>query len=415
MIGLMDCNNFFVSCERLFRPDLLGKPVAVLSSNDGCFVARSQEVKDLGIPMGIPYFQVKDMCVKHDITLFSSNFTLYRDISARVMQALKSEFSTCEVYSVDEAFFSIDPGVTEEELVQVRKRIMQKTGIPVSIGVASTKTLAKVANGIAKKGSGVYMLDDVRWEEIQGQVSCGSVWGIGRQTTAFLSKNGIYTVADLKRQDMSFIRKTLGVVGERLYLELSGVPVYRISDAVDGAQQSYASTRSFGKTVKDKMTLMSALGYHVAQVALKLRSDQMTTSQISIIIRGSRFGSYAGYEYSRTELLSTPTDDTALLTKEALRLLEDLYDPEIPYKKAGFIASRITPNDITQASLFDKEMLVQKKKGIDVVTDALNTKFGRGTVSLGIVFGTEKWQEKSQLKSPEYTTRWGDLVSVKAS
>jgi DNA polymerase V len=202
-IGLMDCNNFFVSCERLFRPDLLKKPVAVLSSNDGCIVARSQEVKELGIPMGAPYFMVRAICKKEGVTLFSSNFRLYRDISARVMHALCEEVDTFEVYSIDEAFFSIEETVTEEEVLLLRERIMQKTGIPVSFGIARTKTIAKAAGDHAKKESGVSILDATLWETKISEIPCGSIWGIGRQTSAKLTKLGINTVADLISKDIT--------------------------------------------------------------------------------------------------------------------------------------------------------------------------------------------------------------------
>jgi DNA polymerase V len=182
MIGLLDCNNFFVSCERLFRPDLLKRPVAVLSSNDGCIVARSAEVKDLGVPMGVPYFQVKDVLTKAGAVLFSSNFTLYRDVSARVMDTLEDEVGLIDVYSIDEAFFEVEDDATEADVLAIRARVMKEVGVPVSIGIASTKTLAKQASVLAKKGNGVCILTDALWQEKMEEVPCGSVWGLGRQT-----------------------------------------------------------------------------------------------------------------------------------------------------------------------------------------------------------------------------------------
>jgi DNA polymerase V len=206
MIGLMDCNNFFVSCERLFRPDLAKCPVAVLSSNDGCIVSRSQEVKDLGIAMGVPYFEVKSLCKKYNITLFSSNFTLYRDISTRVMATLKEFVDDIEIYSIDEAFFGVPKTMDETTLISIRAEIIRKTGIPVSIGVAPTKTLAKVANDRAKKGGGVMVLTKEVWKILQGEVSCSSIWGIGRQTSQKLTELGINSVAELLARDRLLYR-----------------------------------------------------------------------------------------------------------------------------------------------------------------------------------------------------------------
>jgi len=425
MIGLMDCNNFFVSCERLFRPDLVGKPVAVLSSNDGCVIARSQEVKDLGIPMGIPYFEVKKMCDANKITLFSSNLTLYRDISARVMRALKDEFEMCEVYSVDEAFFTVDNTITEEKLMEIRARIMQKTGIPVSIGVASTKTRAKIASKIAKtrKGDGrltmsaiegVCILDEKLWKDVQKELSCGSVWGIGRQTAAFLSKARIYTVSELLSQDRAFITQALGVVGERLCMELNGISVYALGSSESTEQESYTSTRSFGHPVTDKMTLMSALSHHTASVAEKLRHDACVASKITIILRGSRFGLFAHRNGVVSSVLAVPTNDTATLTKEVLKLCNTLYDTEIPYKKAGVIVSSIEPIAMSSTSLFDSEKEKISVRALNEVTDFLNQKFGHGTIRSGYDMGTEKWKERTKMKSREYTTRWSEIPSVKA-
>lgn len=413
MIGLMDCNNFFVSCERLFRPDLLGKPVAVLSSNDGCIVSRSREVKDLGIPMGIPHFQIKDLCKKHGITLFSSNFALYRDISTRVMAALKEEYDICEVYSVDEAFFTIPDDVSLESLYAVRARITQKTGIPVSIGVARTKTLAKVANAIAKKGDGVCVLDEEGWQRTVEELPCGSVWGIGRQTAAFLSKENISTVGELLRKDAQFIRSNLGVVGERLCLELRGVSVHPVGSRSEDEQGSYTSTRSFAAPVFDKLTLMSALGHHAAHVAEKLRKDGCVASRLTIVARGSRFGTFSHREGAMTSILTIPTNDTFVITKEVSRLLGLLFDPEVPYKKAGVVLGGISHSTQATGSLFAAED-TSKTAQVNMVADALNERFGSGAIRQAVTLGAEKWQEQKKLKSKEYTTQWSEIASVKA-
>lgn len=422
MIGLMDCNNFFVSCERLFRPDLIGKPVAVLSSNDGCIVARSQEVKNLGISMGSPLFQIKDLCEKYSITLFSSNFALYRDVSTRVMSALREEFDTCEVYSVDEAFFQLDQRFDAHELVNIRRRIMQKTGIPVSIGVAPTKTLAKVANGIAKKtgrqsistsglNEGVSVMEMDEWLEISKTTSCGSIWGIGRQTAEFLTKNNIHTVSELIQLDPTVVRQSLGVVGERLLMELNGIQACTGGKKADVEQESYTSTRSFHAPVHDKMTLMSALGHHTACVALKLRENECCASRITIIAQGSHFGDYAQRNGVLSTVLINPTNDTFVLTKEVSLLLDILYDHEIPYKKAGVIVSGIEPSWCVQNSLFGEE---SKTNSLSELEDIINTKFGHNTIRHGVTMRMERWQELKKNKSPNYTTQWGEIATVKA-
>lgn len=424
MFGLMDCNNFFVSCERLFRPDLVGKPVAVLSSNDGCIIARSQEVKDMCIPMGAPLFQIRAQCKKENVTFFSSNFNLYRDISARVMNALRAECGDIEIYSIDEAFFAVPEPISEEKIAEIRSRIIQKTGIPVSIGVAETKTLAKVANSIAKKryvrrptsniGEGVCVMDRELWEATARSMSCGSVWGIGRQTSAFLTKTGIHTVADLLAQDRTFIKSSLGVVGERLILELSGIPVSRLGDHRGDIQESFTSTRSFGKIVTDKLILQSALGHHVAHVAEKLRAHELVASTISVMARGSRFGDFSHRRGVVTSALIVPTDDTFVLTKEALRLLDSFFDPEIPYKKAGIILGGIEPKHFAPVSLFPEEGQNLNTSTLSILSDSLNKRFGRDTLRPGITLGKEKWQEHKEKLSPQYTTRWTEIAHVKA-
>lgn len=426
VIGLMDCNNFFVSCERLFRPDLKKRPVAVLSSNDGCIVARSQEVKDLGIPMGAPLFQVRKECEKHGIVLFSSNFQLYRDISARVMHVLREECGHIDVYSIDEAFFDVGGELSDEKIIEIRRNIIQKTGIPVSIGIAKTKTLAKVANSIAKKkngrltmstmgvGEGVCRMDEELWETVVRDMSCGSVWGIGRQTSAFLTKVGINTVGELLAQDTTFIKNNLGVVGERLVLELRGIPVSVSGDHGEGAQESYTSSRSFGKVVNDKLTLMSALGHHVAHIAEKLRAHDVVASTLTIIVRGSRFGAFAHREGVTHVVLETATDDTFILTKEASRLLDAIYDPEIPYTKAGVIVGHVTPRSFLQSTLFGEEKIHDRTHTLNTLSDSLNKRFGRDTIHHGVMLGKEKWQERTELRSPQYTTLWTDVAHVTA-
>jgi DNA polymerase V len=413
MIGLMDCNNFFVSCERLFRPDLKNKPVAVLSSNDGCIVSRSQEVKDFGIPMGIPYFEIKEICEKQGITLFSSNFTLYRDISSRVMSALEEEFEGCEIYSVDEAFFNVPDDIDITKLFDIRTRITQKTGIPVSLGVAQTKTIAKVANSHAKKGSGVCILAQSNWDKITQDISCGSVWGIGRQTSEKLTKMGVSNVRDLLALDRGVIRQSFGVVGERLWLELSGTSVNCVGEHTVVGEQSMSSTRSFSKKTHEKAVILSALGYHATQVGKKLREHGVAASKVTVIVAPSRFSEYALRPSSASFVLPAPTNDTIELIRAAKHLLGTLYDEAIPYGKAGVIVHGIVPTDAVSGSLFENPGY--KEKNLSMVIDKINERFGNEAIHSGIVMSMHAWRERAELKSPEYTTAWSQIVRVKAT
>lgn len=413
MIGLMDCNNFFVSCERLFRPDLLNKPVAVLSSNDGCIVARSQEVKDLGVPMGIPYFQVKDVLDKAHATLFSSNFTLYRDISSRVMQTLASEVGPCDIYSIDEAFFEVREGSSEEEVMSIRSKIMKDVGLPVSIGIAATKTLAKQASSIAKKEKGVCMLTEDAWKHYMLTAPCSSVWGLGRQTVSKLRGMGVSTVADFLRLDRSVIRSHFGVGGDRIYSELQGVAVHELGHNSLDVQQSIMSTRSFEKTTSELSYLQSAIAYHVSFAAEKLREKKLVASRIYVSILPSRHGDFFLKTGTSESILSVPTANTRDLMREALRQTKSLFDPEVPYKKAGIVLGGLMPASYVTEALFTDEQSSKDTSSIDEVADALNKKFGHGTLKAGVILPSGA-RGSAKLRSKEYTTRWKDIPNVRA-
>lgn len=414
MIGLMDCNNFFVSCERLFRPDLHKKPVAVLSSNDGCIVARSQEVKAMGVPMGIPYFKVKDLCEREKIVLFSSNFSLYRDISARVMRALKDEDLVCEIYSVDEAFFTLPDDANVRMITDLRSRIMQKTGIPISVGVARTKTLAKLANRVAKDGEGVSILREKDRSAFLETVTCGSVWGVGQQTAMKLEKQGISRVSDFLKLERTAIRSMLGVVGERLYLELSGTSVYKIGDDSHHTQESYTSSRSFGRATHDRAVLLSALLYHTERLAEKLRRDAAEAKAIYVSLRGSRHSTYSHRPGSARRTLMLPTNDTFVLIKVVAELLSEIYDPEIPYKKAGVTFGDIHPAR-AQASLFENAKSSRRDTAaVSTLLDDINATSGNA-IHVATTLYNPLWESKKALRSKAYTTRWAEIPSVKAN
>jgi DNA polymerase V len=392
----------------------LNKPVAVLSSNDGCIVARSQEVKDMGVPMGVPYFKIKDFTEDRQITLFSSNFNLYRDVSQRVMSALKEEFEECEIYSVDEAFFDVPRDLKQKSAQVARERIIQKTGIPVSVGVGESKTLAKVANNIAKKSSGVCFVDSKNRKETIESIPCGSVWGIGRQISTKLHKKKVTTVGDFLSLSIQQIRDMLGVHGERMYLELSGVSVYKVGEERGTSQENYTSSRSFGSTTHDKEVLKSALQHHVARLAKKLREAGVETSRVSVLMRGSRHGLYAHRPGVAQSILPIPSNDTFVLSRELDGLLELLYDSEIPYKKAGVTLGGIRPSDIRQETLFGQGKSKNKTSVVSKLMDTINRKKGPETLKFGTSLNGS-WREKKELKSQEYTTKWSEIPLVKAT
>ena len=414
-IGLMDCNNFFVSCERLFRPDLLGKPVAVMSSNDGVIIARSNEVKAMGIPMGMPLFQAKKLVDMEKVTLFSSNFTLYRDISSRVMQVLSEEVGECEIYSIDEAFFSLPPSVTEAEIMEMRTRIMQKVGIPISIGVATTKTLAKAAGGVGKKGSGVCLLTEKKWREIAKELECGKIWGLGRATVSKLNNQGIKTVRQFMELDTAIVQKQFGVGGRRIQDELRGIRVHMLGEENESVRHSLTSSRSFAETTHSLAELKSAVGYHVVQVAIKLREKKLVCSHMHVVIRASRHSDFALRKGSDEVILIQPTSSTKTLLHEAMKVVENLFDKEVPYKKAGITLGNIMPESYTTEPLFEESENTDNASEtvLDTISDELNKRFGQGTIKPGIIQQSGP-KTSVKLRSKEYTTKWKDIPSVYA-
>lgn len=410
-IGLLDCNNFFVSCERLFRPDLLGKPVVVLSSNDGCVVARSQEVKDLGIPMGVPLFKVKDEFRKHKIVKFSSNFPLYRDISARVMSVLHEEVEKMEQYSVDEAFFTVSD---KEDIVSfianIKQKVEQKVGVPVSVGVAKTKTLAKVASHTAKKASGTYLLTDVAWQEMAKNIAIGEIWGVGGGLSQRYRGQGIETPADLLAADSAQIAKLFGVGGARLQSELRGQPAYAL-ERKRTLQDSIMCSRSFKDAQSDLSKLERAVAYHVEHAAEQLREMHGLAGAISVRVTPSRFGDYAFQGIAGELELTEATDDTSELLSAALSVIHRHYQPNVPYKKAGVVLSQLTPKEQQVVSLFAE----QSNRGeLWQTVDKLRQKFGHQAVRMYSVDKNATLSAASH-SSGSQTTCWEDIPTIKAN
>jgi len=410
-IGLLDCNNFFVSCERLFRPDLIGKPVVVLSGNDGCIVARSQEVKDMGVPMGVPYFQVKDILKKAQTTAFSSHFALYRDISRRVFTVMREEIGSVQQYSVDEAFFQCSS--TDLDLVwQIKHAVERRVGIPVSLGIAPTKTLAKYANTHAKKGSGVHFFDPHTWSLDSKIVPLARIWGVGGKMEIRYKQHGITMVHDLLEAETSRIQKVFGVHGLRLQQELAGKSALAF-DQVREPQKSIMSSRSFGKETTDPAVVSDAVAYHVRHVLEDVRAMQAKANTIRVSVRPSRHGDYLLRGGTQEAVFAVPTNNTIEVLKVAQQLATSLLEPGVPYKKVGVVLSGFTVQAAEQQSLF-ADPAVLKSDALMSVVDGLNSRLGKGAVVIGSHLQAPQWQSRSELKSPSYTTQWSDVRQVVA-
>jgi len=410
--GLLDCNNFFVSCERLFRPDLLGKPVVVLSGNDGCIVARSQEVKDMKIPMGVPYFQVKDTLEKANTTVFSSHFALYRDVSRRVFEAMRAELSLVQQYSIDEAFFAVaEPSQTLA--MHVKQSIETRVGIPVSVAIAPTKTLAKLTSLAAKKGTGGAVFAVKQWPETSYNVPIESIWGVGGRLEMLYKQQGILSAGDLINADSQRVKTLFGINGLRLQKELLGEPVYSLLDKVE-PQKSIMSSRSFAKNTTELPVLADALAFHVRHAMEDLRAMNQKTQAIRVSITTSRHGDFMLRGGSAEAVLSAPTNDTIAVLTQAQKLLKGLYEPGVPYKKAGIVLSQFSTTDIEQSSLFAPEQQVVKTDVLMPIIDILNKKIGKDSITVGNRLRSDSWQSKVDVRSPAYTTRWSDIQSARA-
>ena len=415
MLALADCNNFYASCERVFQPHLEGKPIVVLSNNDGCVIARSNESKALGIKMGVPVFQVKTIIEQHNIQVFSSNFTLYGDLSKRVMSSMRQEVKAMEVYSIDEAFMDFSgEGSPLEKGIALKKKVQQHVGIPISIGIAPTKTLCKVAGLIAKKHTktGVFVLQDKALiERALKWLPVAELWGVGRRHARMLDSVGIKTAYDLCRADDSWIRRRLSVVGLRMVKELRGIPCFPLEE-IASRKKNICTSRSFGKAVKQMEDLKEALSTYASTCAYKLRKQKSCASRISIFIHTNPFKptdkQYKGFT---SFVLDTPTNDSIELVRLALEGLEKIYRSDCTYKKAGVIVSDISPQQQQQLSLFDT---LDRKKHQSIMTalDNINDKIGKNKVRLAVQGNGRQWKMKQEQLSPCYSTRIEDALKV---
>ena len=411
-IGLIDCNNFFVSCERLFRPDLENKPVVVLSSNDGCVVARSQEIKDIGIPMGVPYFQVKDKLSEIKTAVFSSHFALYRDISRRIFNLVMQEVAVFEQYSIDEAFFILRDTNPQQAALSLKTYVERCVGVPVSVGIAATKTQAKYANETTKRKSGAWYMSQDIFARQAVDIPLYSIWGVGAGRSQALAKHGLQTVADLCAADRARVQRLFGIEGARLQAELSGQAAYKVSPR-RVPQQSIMSSRSFRAPSTKKAVVEDALAYHIRLATADLRAQGQVASVVQVLLRPSRHGIYALRGGSGSVTLEQPTNDTFEILHEATRLLRALFEPAVPYQKVGIVLSGLKPAGTTQLTLY-QDTAKSGRPQLFRAIDAVNTRYGQDTLRIGSAIAARTWQAKCDQLSPAYTTRWSDLKTVVA-
>jgi DNA polymerase V len=417
LVALVDCNNFYASCERLFRPALKGKPIVVLSNNDGCIVARSNEAKALGIPMGAPYFKTRGLIEKHGVMVFSSNYTLYGDLSGRVMATLRDIEPEVEIYSIDEAFVTLPgTGNPAEYGRLIRAKVAQCVGIPVSVGIGPTKTLAKIANRFAKKDSrygGVANLAGAgNIDELLESVEVAEIWGIGHRSTGKLNQVGIYNARQLRDSDDAWIRKNLTVTGLRTVMELRGIPCV-VTESGHATRQSIISSRSFGTPITVKRDLREALATHVSIAAAKLRAQNSIAGAIRIFFHTNRFKEDAPqYSGSLTMELPSPTSHTPTLIEYVRKGLERVYKTGYAYNKAGVMLADITSAVHRQGELFGPSC--NEREPLMDTMDGINRKWGRNTLQFAAAGIKKPWGMRQSFKSPAYTTSWEEIPLVRA-
>ncbi len=426
-IALVDANSFYCSAERIYRPDLEGVPVVVLSNNDGCVVARSAEVKALGVNMGVPWFQIKDLAHKHGIVAFSSNYTLYGDISKRFMIVL-AQFvppDDQEIYSIDECFLDFTHHPLSDVTAHghlMRDRVKRWTGLPVCVGFGATKTLAKMANNVAKKQPqwcGVCDLTALSEPDLVttlAKVPVGDVWGIGRKLSAQLQQGGIETAADLRRANPKRIRERFSVVVERTVSELQGVACVAWETEPPAKQQIIAS-RSFGQSLSALSELRAPIQFHANRAAEKLRQQGSAAGRIGVWIQTNIFREQdAQYTPNRSVAFPAATDDTAAITAWAMAVLEAIWRPGYRYVKAGVMLDDLRPRGMTQGTLFDSLPPEQdhRRETLMKLLDTTNKRWGRGSIGIGAAGVKDQggWGMERGLLSPRYTTNWDELRTV---
>ena len=416
VFALIDCNAFYVSCERVFNPKLNNRPVVALSNNDGCIIARSKEAKALGIKMGVPLFKVRDIIKKEKVHVFSSNYTLYGDMSRRVMNIIAEFTNDIEIYSIDEAFIGLDgiPGDIEEYGHKIRKTILQYTGIPVSIGIACTKTLAKVANHIAKDDSsfsGVCsLLKNKNINNLLSSIEVGEVWGIGRQLSKKLNIHGIFNVEQLKNVEDYRIRKMMSINGLKTVTELRGVSCLPLEE-VRTTRKSCCTSRSFGQSLLELEDIKQAVAIFSRRAVERIRSENLLASNISVFLRTSPFDKKNKYYFNSSSIhLSIPTNDTIEIIKASARITKQIFKSGYLYQKAGVLLSGFYSQGEEPVDLFSGSCKV--REDLMETIDNINARFGGDTIKVASEqhFGT--WTQKKEKCSPNYTTNINTLLVV---
>jgi len=417
-IALIDCNSFYASCERIFNPKLLGKPIVVLSNNDGCIITRSTEAKALGIKMGEPYFKAKKIIETNNVKVFSSNYSLYGDISQRIMEILLGFSPEVEIYSIDEAFLSLK-GFRNHELLTyckyIRETIKQWVGIPVSVGVGSTKTLSKIANHLAKTDNdyeGVCILKD--WEKINealGRIEIGDVWGIGRRLSKFLRNYEVQTAKQFALLDRRWIRKNMGVVGEKIQLELLGVSCLDL-ESLPSPKKSCCVSRSFSRPIKKIEELLESISHYGSRVAEKIREEGLIAQSMSIFILTNHFNKKEKQYSSTIKLqLDYPTSDSKLIVKRAVEGVKRIYKEGYRYKKVGIILYELHSSSSVRGLLdYDRPRSDSLMRSLDEI----NYRYGSSTLRLAAEGIKKSWQMRRENISPCYTTSFDQLMIVKS-
>ncbi len=420
-IALIDVNNFYVSCERVFNPKLIGKPVVVLSNNDGCAVARSNEVKALGIGMGAPWFKFKDLAKQHGIIALSSNYALYADMSNRVMSILREYSPDQEVYSIDESFLDLT-GFQNRDLIKygqhMRQRILKWTGLPVCVGIGQTKTLAKLANHCAKKRPvfnsvcNFNHLPEAELNQMLSEVEVGEIWGVGRKLAPKLQALGYNSVLDLKQANPEALRQQFSVVMEKTIRELNGTVCIELEDVIP-AKKQILSSRSFGHPVRDYNSLAESITLYMSRAAEKLRRQQSFAGSVHVYIRTSPFKpDDPFYSNGMTIPLPSPTDDSRQLVNVVLWGLRQIYKPNYNYAKAGVLLSELVPAAGVQADLFSLVQASPKSTILMSTMDSINRRMGKESIKLASEGFTRPWKMRQENKSPSYTSNWSETISA---
>lgn len=415
IFALVDCNNFYASCERVFNPHLNGKAIVILSNNDGCIIARSNEAKKLGIPMGAPFHEWKKLCDKKLLYAFSSNYALYGDMSNRVMTSLKQFCPTLEIYSIDEAFLSFDEANKTNlvtDTIEIRSKIKEWIGLPVSIGIAPTKTLAKIANHIAKKKtrSGVFDLrDPIMQEKILAEFPIANIWGIGRRLAKKLNDLNIHSARDLRDANLKMIRMHFSVVVERIVEELRGVACIPLE--MIQPRKQIMSSRSFGKLITKINELEEAVSHYTAIACQKLRKQNSLAGGISVFLHTNFYRSQdAQYGNSSNCRFTEPTCDSSFIISTAKKCLNKIYRPGFHYQKAGIMLLDLSSHTIKQYDLF--AIRQNKSEPLMRTLDCINEKLGKKALFIAAEGTQRNWKTRCARRSPRYTTQWDELMKV---